>query len=559
MKTLVAVITLAFAMLTIAAPAKQPSLAADLVIINAAVHTMDPERPTAGAVAILGNRIAAIGSTPEIRALAGPGTRIVDAAGKLVLPGFNDSHVHFLMGGFSLANVDLRDATSPEELARRLGQYARKLPKGRWILGGEWDHENWPGAPLPTKEMINAATPDHPVFVNRLDGHMALANSLALKLAGVTKDTQDPEGGVIVRDPKTGEPTGILKDGAESLVERVAPDKSFEEKHVAAKVATEHAAQMGVTSVTDMSADGDVGLYQYMLERGELKTRIYAIRSIVSWEPLARTGVRAAFGSDRLRIGGLKGFADGSLGSTTAFFFEPYNDAPGTRGLLFDQMLPEGSMLKRVEGADEAGLQVMIHAIGDEANLRILDIYQQVAEKNAPRDRRFRIEHAQHLRASEIPRFGKQKVIASMQPYHAADDGRWCEKRIGPERSKGTYAFRSLLDSGAVLAFGSDWTVAPLNPLVGLKTAVTRQTLDGKHPNGWVPEQKLTLDEAIRAFTVGSAYAEFAEKVKGTITPGKLADLVMLDRDLYQINPADIDKARVLLTVMDGQVVWEAK
>ena len=285
--------------------------------------------PTAGAVAVLGNRIAAIGSTPEIRALAGPGTRVIDAGGKLVLPGFNDAHVHFLMGGFSLANVDLRDASSPEEMARRLGEYAKKLPKGRWILGGDWDHERWPGAPLPTKEMIDAATPDHPVFVNRLDGHMALANSLALKLAGVTKETKDPPGGVIVRDPKTGEPTGILKDGAESLVERVVPDKTFEEKHVAAKAATEHAAQVGVTSLTDMSADGDVGLYQYMLERGELKTRIYAIRSIVSWEALAKTGVRAAFGSDRLRIGGLKGFADGSLGSSTAFFFEPYNDAPG--------------------------------------------------------------------------------------------------------------------------------------------------------------------------------------------------------------------------------------
>ncbi len=559
MKTLVAVMALAPTMLTTAAPAKRPSLAPDLVIVNAAVHTMDEARPTAGAVAVLGNRIVAIGSTPEIRALAGPRTRVIDAGGGLVVPGFNDAHVHFLTGGFSLANVDLRDASSPEDLARRLGDYARKLPKGRWILGGDWDHENWPGAPLPTKEMIDAATPDHPMFVNRLDGHMALANSLVLKLAGVTKDTKDPVGGVIVRDPRTGEPTGILKDGAESLVERVVPERTFEERHIAAKAASEHAAQMGVTSVTDMSADGDVGLYQYMLERGELKTRIYAIRSIVSWETLAKTGVRAAFGSDRLRIGGLKGFADGSLGSTTAFFFEPYQDAPGTRGLLFDQMLPEGVMLKRVEGADKAGLQVMIHAIGDEANFRILEIYQQAAEQNGPRDRRFRIEHAQHLRASEIPRFGKQKVIASMQPYHAADDGRWCEKRIGPERAKGTYAFRSLLDSGAVLAFGSDWTVAPLNPLKGLKAAVTRQTLDGKHPDGWVPEQKLTLDEAIRAYTVGSAYAEFADQVKGTITPGKLADLVMLDRDLCQINPADIDKARVMLTIMDGQVVSEAK
>jgi predicted amidohydrolase YtcJ len=559
MRPLTALFAIPLAMLTTSSQAKQPSLAPDLVILNASIHTMDPARPTADALAILGNRIAALGSSAEICALAGPRTRVIDAAGKTVLPGFNDAHVHFLMGGFSLANVDLRNAKSPEEMARRLKDYAGKLPKGRWILGGDWDHEKWPGAPLPTSDMIDAVTPDHPVFVNRLDGHMALANSLALKLAGVTRETKDPPGGIIVRDARTGEPTGILKDGAESLVERVVPAKTFEEKHVAAKAATEHAAQLGVTSLTDMSANEDVGLYQYMLERGELKTRIYAIRSIVSWEMLAGTGVRAAFGSDSLRIGGLKGFADGSLGSSTALFFEPYSDAPNTRGLLFDQMLPEGAMLKRIEGADKAGLQVMIHAIGDEANFRILETYRQAAEQNGPRDRRFRIEHAQHLRPSEIPRFGQQKVIASMQPYHAADDGRWCDKRIGPERAKGAYAFRSLLNSGAVLAFGSDWTVAPLNPLEGLKAAVTRQTLDGKHPNGWVPEQKLTLDEAIRAYTVGSAYAEFAEKVKGTLTPGKLADLVMLDRDLYQANPADIDKARVLLTLTDGQVVWEAK
>jgi predicted amidohydrolase YtcJ len=557
MKTLAAITAIALPMLT--AQAKEPSLAPDLIIFNARVHTMDEAHPNAEAVAVLGNRIAAVGSSKDLRALAGPRTRVIDAHQHTVFPGFNDAHVHYLMGGFSLSNVDLRDASSPEEMARRLAAYAQKLPKGRWILGGDWDHEKWPGAPLPTRQMIDAATPDHPVWVNRLDGHMALANSLALKLAGVTKETQDPPGGVIVHDPKTGEPTGVLKDGAEFIVDKAVPDKSFDEKHAAARAATAHAASVGVTSVTDMSADADVGLYQYMLDRGELHNRIYAIRSIVSWEVLGKTGVRQAFGSDMLRIGGLKGFADGSLGSSTALFFEPYRDTPETRGLLFDQMLPEGIMLQRVEAADKAGLQVMIHAIGDEANFRILEIYRQAAEKNGPRDRRFRIEHAQHLRASEIPRFGSQKVIASMQPYHAADDGRWCDKRIGPERSKGTYCFRSLLNSGAVLAFGSDWTVAPLNPMEGLKAAVTRQTLDGKHPNGWMPEQKLTLDEAVRAFTVGSAYAEFADHVKGTLTAGKLADLVLLDRDLYQTPPAEIDKARVALTVMDGKVVFEGK
>ena len=557
MKVLGPIILLLTAMVTSAADLK--SLAPDLLIVNASVHTIDDTQPTATAIAVSGNRIVAVGATDELQPYAVAKTRVINAQGRNVFPGFNDAHVHFLTGGFSLSNVDLRDAHSPEEMARRLGEYAKKLPKGRWILGGDWDHERWPGAPLPTKEIIDTATPDNPVWVNRLDGHMALANSLALKLAGVTKETRDPTGGVVVKDSKTGEPTGVLKDAAENLVEHAVPEKSFEEKHAAARAATDYAAKMGVTSLTDMSAGEDVGLYQYMIERGELKTRIYAIRSIVSWEALAKTGVRGAFGSDMLRIGGLKGFADGSLGSTTALFFEPYNDSPNTKGLLFDQMLPEGTMLKRVQGADKAGLHVMIHAIGDEANMRILDIYEQVTRENGPRDRRFRIEHAQHLRTNEIPRFGHQKVIASMQPYHAADDGRWCEKRIGPERSKGTYAFRSLLNSGAVLAFGSDWTVAPLNPLTGIKAAVTRQTLDGKHSNGWIPEQKLTIDETVRAYTVGSAYAEFADKVKGSLMLGKLADLVMLDRDIYKSEPGEIDQARVVLTVCDGKIVYEER
>ncbi len=526
--------------------AQQPSLAPDFLIVNASIHTMDAARPTAGALAIAGNRIMALGATTEIRSLAGAKTRVVDANQRTVLPGFNDAHVHWLMGGFSITNVDLRDATSPQEFARRIGEHAKNIPKGRWILGGDWDHEKWPGTPLPAKEMIDAVTPDHPVFVNRTDGHMALANSLALKLAKVTKETKEVPGGLIVRDAN-GEPTGVLKDAAMDLVDKVIPSRSWDEKHAAALAATEHAAKAGVTSVQDMSAGDDVGLYQYMLEHGELKTRIYGMRSIVSWEVLGQTGVRGAFGNDWLRIGGLKGFADGSLGSSTALFFEPYNDMPNTRGLLFDQMLPEGIMLKRVEAADKAGLHVMIHAIGDEANFQILDIFKQVADKNGPRDRRFRIEHAQHLRPSEIKRFGAQKVIASMQPYHCADDGRWCDKRIGPERAKGTYAFRTLLDTGAVLAFGTDWTVAPLNPMESLKAAVTRQTLDGKHPDGWVPEQRITLEEAIRAYTVGSAYAEFQE------------NLVLLDRDIYQIDLSKLDTVKVAMTIADGKVVWEAK
>ncbi len=529
-----------------------------LIITNARVRTLSAAQSEAEAVAIQGNRILAVGDSEGVLALAGAATRVIDAQGSLILPGFNDAHVHFLSGGFSLSSVNLRGAGSPTEMTRSLAEFAQKLPKGTWITGGDWDHENWPGAPLPTRQMIDAMVSEHPVLVSRLDGHMSVANSLALRLANVSKATIDPPGGLIVRDPHTGEPTGVLKDAAADLVTKVIPPPSIAEKRQAALAATNYAAQLGVTSVTDVSGDDNVGLYQELYAQGLMKNRIYAARPIVSWEVLGRTGIRAPFGTDLLRIGGIKAFSDGSLGSTTAFFFEPYADEPHTRGLLFDQMFPEGIMLERVTAADGCGLQVMIHAIGDEANFQILEIFRQAAEKNGPRDRRFRIEHAQHLRPSDIQRFAEQNVVASMQPYHAADDGRWCDKRLGPERSKNAYAFRTLLDAGVVLAFGSDWTVAPLNPILGIKAAVTRQTLDGRHPDGWVPEQKLTVDEAVRAFTVGSAYAEFAEQHKGRIEPGMLADMIMLDRDIYRIAPEEIDQAGVILTVMDGRIVFEA-
>ncbi|HEY0169738.1 MAG TPA: amidohydrolase [Pyrinomonadaceae bacterium] len=544
-----------------AAPPDARKFEADLVIVNARVRTMDAKTPAAEAVAVYGNRIAATGTSAEVRAMAGPRTRVVDAGGALVLPGFNDAHVHFLSGGFQLSSVDLRDAATPREFAERIRRFAEKLPRGRWVTGGHWDHERWPNvkgaAPLPTKELIDSFTPDRPVFVNRLDGHMALANSHALRLAGVTRDTPDPPGGLIVRDPATGEPTGVLKDAAQSYVFKVIPEPSPAEKLDAARAATAHAAAHGVTSVQDMSAGADVGVYQTLLERGELKTRVYAVSPLPDWERLGRVGVRRAFGGDMLRVGGLKAFADGSLGSTTALFFEPYLDAPNTSGLPGDEMFPEGAMLKRVQGADAAGLQVMIHAIGDRANDSILTIFEQVEKANGARDRRFRIEHAQHIRAGDIPRFARGRVVASMQPYHCIDDGRWAEKRIGRERAKGTYAFRSLLDAGAVLAFGSDWSVAPLDPVMGIYAAVTRKTLDGRNPGGWVPEQKITVEEAVRAFTVGSAYAEFADHVKGTITPGKLADLVILSEDIFKIDPAAIEKVRVRMTVADGRVVFE--
>lgn len=526
----------------------------DLVVINASIHTGNRSQPKARALAVSGNKIIAVGSDTEIRALVGPKTRVIDAGGKTVVPGFNDAHVHFLETGQQLSSVDLRDAKTPQEFVARIKAFAARLPKGRWILGGQWDHENWTPNDLPTAAMIDAATPDNPVFVNRLDGHMALANSLAMRLAGVDKNVADVAGGEIVRDG-SGNPTGIFKDAASSYIERVIPAPSFEEQIEAAQAASDNAASFGITSVQDMSAGRTVGAYQELLRRGTLKTRIYGCSPLNDYKRWQDTGVRFAFGNAMLRVGCLKGYADGSLGSTTAWFFEPYLDAPNTSGLAMADVTT--TMRQTIEDADKAGLQVRIHAIGDRANATILDHYLTVEKANGSRDRRFTIEHAQHLRVDDLKRFAGQKVVASMQPFHIIDDGRWAWKRLDERRLKGTYAFRTILDSGGVLAFGSDSPVAPWNPLYGVYAAVTRRTLDDKNPNGWIPEQKISVEEAVRAFTWGSAYAEFQENWKGTLEPGKLADLVILSDDIFTIDPVKIRDVTVLKTIVDGRVVFE--
>lgn len=519
---------------------------------------MDPAQPTTTAVAVKHGRIVGVGADEEIQPFIGRTTRTLDAQGALLLPGFNDAHVHFLMGGFHLGEVALRDCASPVEFADRLGRHAATQPAGSWITGGGWDHERWAGAPLPSRGMIDPFTADHPVFVSRLDCHMALANGIALALAGITRATPDPAGGLIVRDARTGEPTGLLKDAAMKLVSRVVPAPSHAAKRAAARAASRHAAMLGVTSVQDMSTDDDLGVYQELDAAGSLDTRLAAHIPLRQWDRLAALGVRAGFGSARLRIGAVKAFADGSLGSGTAWFFEDYTDEPGNRGLATDEMQPPGALLERALAVDAAGLQLAIHAIGDRANAEILDLFEAVIRRNGTRDRRARIEHAQHLRPADLARFGRLGVIASMQPYHCADDGRWAERRLGADRCRSAYAFRSLTDRGAILAFGSDWTVAPLDPMTGIAAAVTRRTLDGRHPDGWFPEQRLTVEETVRAYTVGSAFAEFQEHAKGTVTVGKLADLVLLDRDLFTIPAPEIESARVLATLMDGRVVHDA-
>ncbi len=531
---------------------------ADLVITGGVVWTgLSSGQPQPGAVAVKGGRILAVGDTAAVRRYVGGETQVLSARGGLIMPGFSDGHTHFINGGFQLASVDLRDAATPQEFIRRLKAYAQKLKSGEWITGGDWDHTLWKRAPLPRREWIDSVTPNNPVFVDRLDGHEALANSAAIRAAGVTKDTPTPPGGEILRDPRTGEPIGIFKDQALGLIGKAVPEPSPEQRDSALARALALAASLGVTATSHVSASwADLASYRRLEKAGRMTLRVALYLDLSEWPAVADTIRRSGSGDDWVRIGGLKGYVDGSAGSRTAYFFEPYADSAGYAGLM---QHAEPDLRSWIGNADSAGLQVTVHAIGDRANAIILDIYDSVAKAHGARDRRFRVEHAQHLRPQDIPRFGRLGVIASMQPYHAIDDGRWVEGRIGPVRIKTTYAFRTLLDTGEKLGFGSDWTVAPLDPILGVYAAVTRRTLDGKNPNGWVPEQKITVGEALRAYTEGNAYATFNEGKWGTLAPGYYADLVVVDRNLFTVPADSLDRAKVSYTVVGGNVVYRRR
>lgn len=523
--------------------------------INGKVYTVNDKQPLAEAVVTEGNKIIFVGSNVEAQKFIDTSTEVIDLNGKLMLPGFIDNHVHFITGGFYLLGIDLRPANSTAEFKSILKEYAAKHP-GKWITGGYWNHENWEVKDLPTKEMIDEVVPDQPVFVERLDGHMGVANSFALKLAGITKDTETPEGGLIVKDPLTGEPTGVLKDNAMNLIYKIIPEPTDDENYEALLAALEEAKRLGITSVHDITFPDALKAFERARAEEKLTCRIYTRWPIADYNYLVEKNIKAGYGDELIKMGSLKAFADGSLGSSTAWFFEKYNQDTTTFGLPMD-IITDGSMEKWCLDADKNGLQLSVHAIGDRANSYMLDLFEKIEKTNPKWDRRFRIEHAQHVRFQDIPRFAELRVIASVQPYHCIDDGVWAEKRIGPERIKYTYPFKSFLEAGVKLCFGTDWYVAPLNPLLGLYAAVTRRTLDDKNPDGWIPEQKISIEDAIKCYTINSAYAAFEENIKGSIEVGKLADLIVLSDDILTINPVKIKDAKVVMTIFDGKVIYK--
>lgn len=564
--------------------AQQPALSpADLILHNGKVWTLDEKLPEAQAVAIRGSRIVKVGSNEAVQELFSPGyTRIINLRGKLVLPGFIDSHTHFDAAGRLLFGLNLLDVNDPENFVLRVAEVAARLPKGSWITGGYWGaYAQWEkGAPAPavvpvklldpSKELIDPVTPEHPALIRSFDGKVWLANSLALQAAGITRDTPDPENGTIVRDHK-GEPTGLLRGEAYKLVTRIIPPPSFEQRLAEARYALAEARRWGVTSVHDNTGFEQLEVFKTLHRNGELTLRIWARMPLAEWARLKEylrlyriPPAQGGWGDQYIRLGGLKGWVDGIMGNSTALFFEPYNHQPDNSGRLREIMFPEGNLEQLVRAADREGFTVTVHAIGDRANRILLDTYERVFGENPPRDRHFRAVHAQVVHPDDFKRFGELKLITEVQPYHCIDDMRWLEERIGHARARTAYAFRTLLDAGAVLSFGSDWpgtsaSLYPINPLLGVYAAVTRQTLTSQPAEGWFPEQRLSIEEAIRFYTLNNAYASFEESTKGSVTEGKLADLVVLDRDILSLPPQELLHTQVLYTIFDGKIVYEKK
>jgi predicted amidohydrolase YtcJ len=532
------------------------------VLTGGRIWTANKAQPEAPALAVRGQRITFVGDSAKVQTFVGPNTKTIDLKGRRVVPGFYDSHIHLLGGGLQISRVSLRDCKDEADFGGRLKAFDRTLPRDRWLLGGDWDHDRTFKGQLPTAELLDRFVPNRAVFLRRYDGHMAVVNTEALRLAGITAKTPNPAGGIVFRKPDSTEPTGVLRDNAMGLVEKLIPPPSDEEMLEAVRASLVEARKFGVTSVQDMDGNDAatrrrlLRLYRQMAKSGQLTLRIDLRWPLAEWREMAKLIADDGRGDDWVRLNGVKGFVDGSLGSSTAKMFKPYLHEPGNTGVY---VTPLERLSEYVEGADKAGLSIAVHAIGDRANAELLDIFAAVARKNGTRDRRFRVEHAQHLRAEDYPRFNELGVIPSMQPYHSIDDGRWAEGRIGRDRCQSSYAYRSLLDAKARVAMGSDWPVAPLNPLLGIDGAVNRRTLDEKNPGGWCPKQKISAAEALEGYTLTSAYAAFEENDRGSLEPGKLADLVVLSRDILAPAERDhISEAAVVITVVGGKLAYQA-
>jgi len=551
---------------------------AELVLTNATIWTVDDEMPEAEAVAIRGNEIMAIGSADEISELVTHKTEVIDLDGAFVLPGFNDNHVHFANAARFLEFNIMRTSTQ-DEFVERIENVVSRLDEGEWILGGFWGaYDDWkfgsPGAGggerfTPEMSLVEEITENHPIFIQRFDRSEYAVNRRAMSEAGLDPDNPEAEGVEFERDDD-GNPTGIVKGDrvAEFFGEFTPDDFSYDRRVQQTKNALAEIRKYGVTNVSDMSDDTQIEIYEMLRDEGELTSRIHYRYHLERWEELADRGIEIDSGDEWIRLGSLKGHIDGIMGNSTARFFEPYDHMPDERGSWRRLMVDEDGeydperFYSYMQQADEAGLQLTIHAIGDEANHLLLNMLERLIEENGEKDRRFRLVHAQVMQDEDIERLGELDVIAEVQPIHASDDMRWMEERIGSERSEGAYAFNSILESGAVLSFGTDWpgTAAAeyhISPMYGLYAAITRKTMTGEPEDGWFPEERISMEEAIRAYTLNTAYANFEDDIKGSITPGKLADITVLDQNLFEVDPMNLPDVEVLYTIVDGEIVYE--
>jgi hypothetical protein len=559
---------------------QQPSRfeAADLILHNGVIWTVDSKNSTAQAVAIRDGKFVIVGSNKAALSLRGPQTQVIDLNGRFVTPGFNDNHVHFASAAQFL-EFNIMAVSTQEQFVTRVKEATGRLPKGEWIVGGFWGaYDDWTAGSAgsqrrmpfaPDMKLVEDITADYPMFIRKFDDSQFAANRAALRAVGLEPDNPRPDDVEFLKD-SLGRFNGHMKGrGVTRLFSSVVPRTFSRERRIQqTKNALAEIRKFGVTNISDMSDDTQLDLYRELHRRGELTVRVHFRPGLDRWQELSERGVKIGSGDEWIRLGALKGHIDGIMGTSSARFFQPYSHDPNNRGRWRPLMVNEkgefveGKFLGYMLGADRAGLQLTVHAIGDEANHLLLNFLEELNQKNGKRDRRFRLVHAQVIAPEDFKRLGQLGIVAEVQPFHLSDDMRWMEERIGYERSKGAYAFKSIQASGAVLSFGTDWpgTSAaeyPINPMLGLYAATTRQTLSGKPEAGWFPDERINIEDAIRDYTYNTAYANFEEKIKGSIEVGKLADLAVLSKNLLRIPPQELLKTEVIYTVVNGRIVYK--